>query len=137
MYVLFNWLKKARTGRPTFKEIKKKLHFALIRIKKIICNECLAYSQIWEWKTSHLKSGVDFIKVGRMAQIIEIALSSYALRLHPFTPIFWEAFYWRKSSGKGVGDKKSLWNRPPAANHPPHCLYPVLIGQTKKILFFC
>ena len=53
--------------------------------------------------------GVNFIKVGRKVQIIEIALSICALRLRP---TFWEAFYWRKSWVQGRRAQKSSWNQP-------------------------
>ena len=53
--------------------------------------------------------GVDFIKFGRTAQIIAIALSICTLGLHP---TFEKLFTCVKVRCKGVGRKKHLWNQP-------------------------
>ena len=55
-----------------------------------------------------LTSGVDFIKVGRTTQIIEIALSICTL-----SPTFGEAFYWRKSWAKGRRAQKQFMKSTP------------------------
>ena len=50
--------------------------------------------------------GVDFIKVGRTAQNIEIALSIYALRLRPtFKELFTNIKDWCKAQKIGIGHK--------------------------------
>ena len=60
-----------------------------------------------------LNSGVDFIKVGCTAQIIEIALSICTLHLRP---TFEKLFFWRKCAAQGLKDQRSvqnsLWKRP-------------------------
>ena len=52
-----------------------------------------------------LMSCVHFTKVGRKVQIIEIALSICALRLHP---TFWEVFYWHKIWARGRRAQKQF-----------------------------
>ena len=61
------------------------------------------FLQVFELKCKKVKltkrTGVNFIKVGRKAQIIEIAKSIYALRLHPtFEKLF-----------TGVKDRPKVW----------------------------
>ena len=56
-----------------------------------------------------LLSEVDFIKVGRRVQIIEIALSICTLCLRP---TFEKLFTVVKFQRKGIRRKKSLWNWP-------------------------
>ena len=51
------------------------------------------------------RSRVDFIKFGRKAQIIEIALSIWTLHLRP---TFWEGFYWHKSWAWGLRAQKQF-----------------------------
>ena len=56
------------------------------------------------------QAGVYFIKVGRKAQIIEIALSICTLRL---PPTFWEAFYWLKIWARGPMVQKQFMKSVP------------------------
>ena len=79
-----------------------------------------------------LKPGVDFIKVGRKARIIEIALSICALRLRL---IFWGAFYWRESSAQGCRAQKRLWNQPRRKDNK-NIKYCVLTVSKTNLIFF-
>ena len=55
------------------------------------------------------RTGFDFIKVGPKVQIVEIALSIWALHLRPtFGKLLTDTKVWCKD----VGCKKSLWNWP-------------------------
>ena len=79
--------------------------------------------------------GVDFIKVGRKAWIIDIALSICALRL---CPTFWKAFYWCIRSAQGRRAQNSLWNRPQVAQmfqkmlfNIFHRLWPTILGPSE------
>ena len=88
------------------------------------------------------KSGVDFIKVGPMAQIIEIALSICALRLRP---TFWDAFHWRESWAQGRRAQKQFmklthdvyFNKITGAAQPIHSSFLHNFDVKKHIKFGC
>ena len=76
----------------------------------------------------HIRAGVDFIKVGRKAWIIEKALSICALCLRP---TFWKAFYWHKSSAQGRMAQKKFMKLTPVQS------ITFYLGSRYKDCVFC
>ena len=69
---------------------------------------------LFYWRPFSFWPGVDFLKVGRKAQIIKIALSICALPQHP---TFWEAFYWPKGWARGRRAQKQFMKSTPAKHN--------------------